>query len=315
MWRSLVRAVVRMGVVAAVAVLAACGGSEVIPSNYKPSRIIVFGDGLSDNGSFGNRVRLSVNDGAAINWTEQVATRYGLTLTHVVSGGTNYARAHARIDTKPDVIGRTATLTVREQIDAFLASDRFGANDLVLIGGGTSDMVAEALIDGNSARAQAAMDGHARALATQVRRIISAGGQRIALTGLYDISSAPYWREDVRKGDYSRLAAVFNERLLVSLFELGSFVLFTDVRGVIDALVTTPSLASLTNVQAAACNSVDAGVGIGLGTGRVNSALCTASTTVSTDFAKYLWADGLYLNSAAHRYFGDVSYDRIAARF
>jgi outer membrane lipase/esterase len=179
MWRWIVRTAVRVSGLALVAVLAACGGSEVIPSNYKPSRIIVFGDGLSDNGSFGNRTRLAVNDGAQVNWTERVAVSYGLTLTHAIDGGTNYARAHARIDTKPDLVGNAATPTVREQIDTFLGRDRFGANDLVILGGGTSDMVFEALKNGNTAAAESAMDGHARALAVQVRRMISAGARRL----------------------------------------------------------------------------------------------------------------------------------------
>jgi outer membrane lipase/esterase len=304
-----------LGAASLVALLAACGGSEVIPSNYKPTRIVVFGDGLSDNGSLGANARLAVNDGTALNWTDQVALRYGLTLTHAITGGTNYARAHARIDTKPDLVGNNATLTLREQIDSFNGRDRFGANDLVIVGAGTSDMVFEALKGGNSAEAQAAMDGHARALAVQVRRLITAGARRIALTGVYDLTSTPYWREASRAGDYSRLAAVFNERLLVSLFELGDFVLFTDVRGVVDSLVISPASGDLENVQAAACNSIDPGAGIGLGAGRVNSSLCTATTVVASNYNKYLWADDLYLTSAAQVYFGDISYSRISQRW
>ncbi len=80
-------------------VLAACGSSSV-SSALTPSRFIVFGDALSDVGQNGGK-RYTVNDGSVNNWTLQLASRYGKTITPSSAGGLSYATGNARVLATP----------------------------------------------------------------------------------------------------------------------------------------------------------------------------------------------------------------------
>jgi hypothetical protein len=65
-----------------------------------------------------------------------------------------------------------------------------------------------------------------------------------------------------------------------------------------------------------ACTSVDAGAGIGIGAGQVNSSLCTPSTIAAgVNYTTYLFADPLYFAPSAQRLFGDSTYNKIIQRF
>ena len=103
-------------------ILAACGGGSVV-SDLEPKRFLTVGDSFMDVGQAGPRY--TVNDGSVSNWTQQLASRYGKTITPVASGGLSYAAGNARITAKPDVAGDATTLTVTEQIDRFLAGGAF----------------------------------------------------------------------------------------------------------------------------------------------------------------------------------------------
>jgi outer membrane lipase/esterase len=87
--------------------------------------------------------RYTVNDGSVNNWTLQLASRYGKTLTASSAWRQELRRraTHASWPS-PMPLAATTTLTVTEQIDSFLASNTFGANDLVMINGGISDLIA-----------------------------------------------------------------------------------------------------------------------------------------------------------------------------
>ena len=63
---------------AATALLAACGSSS-IDSAIAPTRIIAFGDAMADVGQKGSGY--TVNDGSLFNWTQQLASHYGLVLS------------------------------------------------------------------------------------------------------------------------------------------------------------------------------------------------------------------------------------------
>src|SRR5438105_10224233 len=127
---------------ASALLLAACG-SGTIESQFTPTRVVVFGDSLSDLGQTSNasvaNARYTVNDGSVNVWTREVATDYGLTtLATASAGGTSYATGNARIGTHPDAAGNSATPTVTEQIGTFLAAGAVGANDLLVVSGGTA---------------------------------------------------------------------------------------------------------------------------------------------------------------------------------
>ena len=129
------RRTVLVAACASAALLAACGSSTT-ESAITPARFIGFGDANSNVGQTGTRY--TVNDASVNNWALQVASRYGKPLAPASASGTSYAIGNARIKAKPDAAGNVATPTVTEQIDTFLASGSFAAQDVVILSGGIS---------------------------------------------------------------------------------------------------------------------------------------------------------------------------------
>ena len=78
---------------ASAALLTACGSSTV-DSAVTPTRIVSFGDALSDVGYAGKRY--TINDGTTNIWAQQFAASYGRTLETSSAGGAGYARGNAR---------------------------------------------------------------------------------------------------------------------------------------------------------------------------------------------------------------------------
>lgn len=302
---------------ASAALLAACGSSTT-ESAISPQRFIAFGDGMSDVGQKGSLY--TVNDGSVNNWTRQLASGYGQTITTVAAGGKSYATGNARVVTKPDAAGSNTTLTVKEQIDSFLASNSFATTDLVMINGGISDVIANmaAVRAGTmtneqmiTASRQAGTD-----LATQVRRLVTAGAKYVMVAGTYDLSKTPWATEINQTTLLNSASSAFNEGLLVGIVDLGSNVLYVDLAYYVNLYTSSPSSYGFDNATTPVCTSVDSSNGIGIGTGKVNSLLCNTSTLLSgANQDKYAFADSVYLTPSAHRQFGTYAYDRLRARW
>ncbi|MCM2346037.1 SGNH/GDSL hydrolase family protein [Acidovorax soli] len=302
---------------ASAALLAACG-SSTIESKLTPDRFIAFGDAFSDVGQKG--ARYTVNDGSVSNWTQQVALRYGKTITPVASGGLSYAVGNARVSAKPDAAGDTTTLTVTEQIDRFLAGGSFGASDVVFVNAGASDVIAgmAALKAGTQTEANmlAAARTAGQELAGQVRRLVNAGAKQVVVTGTYDMSKSPWATATSQATLLHNASSRFNDGLLVNIVDLGATVLYVDAAYYVNLFTNAPSSYSFDNATTPVCTSVDAGNGIGIGTGQVNSALCNTSTLLAgANQDKYVFADAVYLTPSAHRQLGDYAYDRLRARW
>lgn len=135
------RRTVLAGACASVALLAACG-SSTIDSAISPTRLVAFGDAMSDTGQKGTAYTVNVTDGTLRNWTEQFGAQWGLSAKPASQGGYNFAQGNARIHLKPDAAGDATTPTVQEQINRYLAGQAPGAQDIVLVGAGTSDLIA-----------------------------------------------------------------------------------------------------------------------------------------------------------------------------
>lgn len=297
-------------------VLGACG-SGTIESQLNPTRVIAFGDGFSDLGQGGTRY--TVNDNTINIWSHQVAASFGATLTTAASGGLSHATGNARVNTDVDAAGGSAP-TVKEQIDTFLASGSLGGNDLVLVGGGTADIIAEMakVTAGTQSSAQMLVNVQqaGRDLATQVRRLVQAGGSHVVIVGPYHLGKSP-WAVNIGQVNLlTEAASKFNEELLVAIVDLGANVLYVDAALFFNLMVINPSGYGLVNVSTPACASVDAGPGIGIGAGEVNSALCTTSTLQSgVDYTTSLFADRVYPTPQGHRKFGEYAFTRIRERW
>jgi outer membrane lipase/esterase len=296
--------------------LAACGSGS-IESQLNPTRIVAFGDGMADLGQ--NGTRYTINDSSLNIWTAQLASRFGTTLTTAAAGGTSYATGNARIVVEPDAAGNGATPTVKEQIDAFLAGGSFAASDLVVLNAGTADVVAEVYAYSTGAQTSEQMLADVRQagrdMGAQARRLVTAGAKQVVIVGPYNLGRSAWSKEvPALASTLETAASRFNEELLVSVVDLGANVLYVDAALYFNLVTAAPEAYDLSNVTNTACTSVDAGAGIGTGSGQVNSALCSTST-VAADAYRYLFADRVYLTPVPHRKFGDYAYDRIRARW
>jgi len=308
------------GGIACVVALALSGcGAGTITSALKPDRFVVFGDGMSDIGTYG--ARLTVNDGGLGVWVEQMVARYGKPLTLAASGGTAYARAHARVASKPDAAGRSDTLTLTEQIDSFLLRDKIGANDVFIVNAGISDLLVQAgaMTAGAQTEAQmlAQLAAAGRAMGEQTRRLVDAGARYVVVVGSYNLGRSPWARTLLKQEALLERASLhFNNNFLESVVDLGARVLYIDAALHFNLVTGFPSSYGLRDASAIACTSRDPGPGIGIGAAQVNSSLCNASSIASgVDYGFTAFADAVYFTPAAHRSFSDYAYGRLTARW
>ncbi|WP_159917060.1 SGNH/GDSL hydrolase family protein [Pantoea sp. 18069] len=303
----------------ATAVLLAACGSSTTESAITPSRFIGFGDATSDVGQSG--ASYTVNNGTLNNWTRYVAQQYGLDLTASSAGGLSYAYGNARIAATPDAAGNAATPTLAAQIDTFLASGgALQKNDVVLLSAGVSDLIVglSGVIAGTQTSAQ--YEASARALGTQyanqIRRLTTAGAKQVVFSGTYDLGKSLWAIERGQVATAEAASKAFNEALLIGLNDLGNVVLYIDLAYYVNLYTYSPGSYGFSNATTPVCTSVDAGPGIGIGTGEVNSSLCTASTLVAgANPDVYLFADKVYLTPSAYRQFGTYAYDRLRVRW
>jgi outer membrane lipase/esterase len=299
------------------ALLAACGGGSVV-SQFKPSRVVAFGDAMTDVGERGSRY--TINDGSTNIWAQRLAERYGQVLTTRAAGGTSYAVGNARITSRPDSAGDATTPTVSEQVSSFLAAGAPGATDLVIVQGGLSDIVAEtqAVITGarSTGEAIASVEQAARDLAAQVRRLTGAGATRVALVGAYNLGRSPWAAATGQAALLESLASRFNTQLLIALVDAGDRVLYIDAALHFNLVTGSPLSYGFRDAASLACSSVDPGPGIGTGTGQVSAARCTSATIAAgVDPATTVWADRLHFTPAAHVSFGDWAWERLRQRW
>lgn len=297
---------------AVAAVLAACGSSTVF-SSLVPTRMVVMGDGLADQGQVGG-TRYTVNDANVNTWVHQVAASYGLTLSTQISGGQNYARGNARVAAKPDAAGNTATLTLAEQVDAFLAANTIGNNDVVVLDAGISDMVvqADAFKAGSisEAQMQANLADAGRALAAQARRLVAAGGKHVVVAGPYNLGKSPYAAAQGIAAQLQNASLKYNEALLVAMVDLGANVLYIDAAFQYNLLTNQPAANGFTNSTVAACSAP------GVVTAVTTATACTPATVgTAVAYDSYVFADDRYFTPAAQRSLGNYAFTKMKNRW
>ncbi|HQQ69119.1 MAG TPA: SGNH/GDSL hydrolase family protein [Alicycliphilus sp.] len=302
---------------ATAALLAACG-SSTIDSAIRPTRFIAFGDAMADVGQKGSSY--TVNDGSINNWTQQLASRYSLTLKPVSGGGTSYAQGNARVNTTPDAAGNASTPTVKQQVDQFLANPQFRPDDVILVSAGASDIIAgmAAVQAGTMTSDQyiATLVQAGKDLAVQIGRLSDAGATHIVVSGSYDLERSPWAKALGQQALIHQASQAFNDELKLGMKDMGKTVLYIDLAYYVNIFEANPGGNGFNNSQDPVCTSVDAGPGIGIGAGQVNSALCTPATIVAgADYNRYVFADKVYLAPYAHRLFGDYAYNALHRRW
>lgn len=299
-------------------VLASCGGGTVV-SQLAPTRIVAFGDGMADLGQNVSGRRFTVNDGSVNNWTQQVAGAFNVSLAPAKSGGTSFATGNARVDDTPGAGGDTTAPSLAQQITDFRAVSSFAPNDIVLVSAGTSDVIvqAQAAIAGAQTREQmlAAVGRAGTQLGAQVRRIVDGGATHVAVAGSYNLGRSAWAKQTSQQTLLEDASREFNTKFLVSVVDLGEKVLYIDAAQQFNIYEGNPGSFSLTDVTNPVCTSVDAGEGIGTGTGQVDSSECTTATVSSANYDAFMFADRVYPTPRIHRLFGEHAAGRIRERW
>lgn len=300
---------------AALLALAACG-SGTIESQFRPSRVVVFGDAMSDLGNTGGR--FTVNDGASL-WVQGVAAGYGLTVDKSASGGTDYATGNARVTLQPDAAGGSAP-TIQQQIDTFLASNTLGAGDLVVIQGGFADIIVQmqafraGTITSDQLIANAKQAG--QDLAAQAQRLVAAGASHVVVLGVYDMGKTPWAAAIGQQSLLSTASTSFNNAALVALVNQGKNMLFIDQALLFNLMANNPTVYGFVDSTTFVCNVKDEGPGIGIGNNEVNSKLCTTSTIATgLTYTQHMWADAVYPNTPAHTQLSNYAFNLIHNRW
>lgn len=291
------------GLLGGTGLLTGCGNGEIV-SALAPNRFISFGDGLSDLGQGGTRY--TINDGTLNTWADRLADRYGKTLYAQVDNGLGYAQGHAPTQALPR--------TLAAQIDAFLSSKSFQANDVVLVNLPMADVltplnaVKAGTLSDDAARAQITANGQAQV--AQMRRLVAAGAKYVLVLGVYDLGRSPYgislglpgWlTSDVLSS--SPAVTRYNDAFKAEAVNMGTNLLFVDAAFLVNRNVQYPSSYGYVNINTAVCTTPDAST-------------CNATTLISGATAsQYVFADGIHLTPYCNRQLGDYAYDQLVARW
>lgn len=295
--RSWMRVASALGIAALAFGLNACGSGDVV-SAITPERFIAFGDGVSDVGQ--TTGRYTVNDGTVNTWADKLAGRYNKTITAQSAGGLGYAQGHA-VDQAPAV-------TVSMQIDRFLAAQKLGASDVVLMNLPMTEVLAPAAavkagtLSETSALNQA--DTAGRKYASEVKRLIAAGAKYIVVAGVYDLGTSPWAITVDQKGLLSALSLKMNDAFKTEAVGLGQNLLYVDQAFVVNRSVSTgASNYGFANLKDTVCTTPSA-------------LTCTPSTLVAgANAARYVFADLIHTTPALNQQFGDYAYDQMHARW
>ncbi|NJS35336.1 MAG: hypothetical protein HC765_01115 [Brachymonas sp.] len=289
------RALHTLGAVAAIGalpLLSACGsGSTFEP--LVPNRFVSFGDGWSDLAA----ARYTVNDGSANSiWVEQLAARYGKTIA-AAPAGLGFATGGARVNTGAN--------SIADQISSFLASNTITANDVLVVDAGVSEVLALATTLSGAALNTAA-EAAARDLATQVRRLLTAGGKHVVASNMLDLGKTPFAINAARVAELASATRAFNDAFKIALATATTDLLLIDNEAYVNLVVNAPAsyLGAGAVANASACNAGS----------NINTNLCTTATAVAA-YNTYLFADDRHPTPGMHHLVGNNAYDLIKARW
>lgn len=287
-------------------------------------QLVVFGDSLSDSGTFG--LRFTTHPG--ITWAEVVAAHLrcevkpylsaesvtagmGSTLRTAVLGGFNYAQGGARVAMPYPVVSADPSRppwSAARQLEAFLhGGRRFLDNQIAVLFVGTNDVtyrydravdpvLAEALrndvapdsgtLRSETHRVQSAAAGAVELIGT----MRAAGARRVLVFGTYNLAFAPWFISNSARRYVSELAAAFNRALHQGIRHMGEDVRLVDLESMVDRWVAEPRRYGLKFGRGAdAC-------------GIPGENFCTVADQRSpTAYRDYLFAGSVHFSTAGHR--------------
>lgn len=323
---------------AALAVAATGAARLHRDDSHRIRQVVVFGDSLSDVGTYKVGAIAQVGGGKFTTnpgpvWTETVGLllgarvapfRQGFGGASQVVGGTGFAMGGARVTQQPgigcnpDATGAcTAALTipVSQQITDFLAAndDRFTRNQMVFLLAGANDILfqlgmflarveAGVPVPDAQTAALAAVQQAALELAGQVQRILGKGATRVVVLNVPDISDTPFGNAPATAPVRLLIAGmvqVFNGALAAGLNGTGAVLL--DFRAEFARVIANPGAYLVREINVPACDAAKiAAITNGLEQGG-SSLFCSRQTLVQhLAPVTYLFADGVHPTTLGH---------------
>ncbi|MHA6846909.1 SGNH/GDSL hydrolase family protein [Ralstonia syzygii] len=313
--------------------LTACGGGETDqsgnPNIAKVQRMVVFGDSLSDIGTY-TPVAQAVGGGKFTTnpgpvWAETVAAQLGVTLTPAVMGYAtsvqncpkpgcfDYAQGGSRV-TDPNGIGHNGgagalTYPVKQQLANFYAASNNafnGNSDVVFVLAGNNDIFfwsAAVATSGSGVTpdiATAQVQQAATDLVGYVNDMIAKGATQVYVFNLPDSSLTP---QGVASGTTGQallhaLVGTFNTMLQSGLAGTSAHII--DFNAQLTAVIQNGASFGFSNTSATACDATKINALVPSAGG--SSLFCSANTLVASGADQsYLFADGVHPTTAGHR--------------
>jgi outer membrane lipase/esterase len=261
-----------------------------------------FGDSLTDAGFFG--ARFTVNPGLV--WAQDFGARYGVAVTPVTQGGTDFAEGGQRV-TQPSPLTPDGApqRPVSTQIDELLrANPKLNPNALYTVWIGANDIFVNLAAAGAGQITPAQLQANVATAATdtlaQIARLRDAGAKTIMVFNLPDIGQTPEGRATAGAA-LSALSSLFNSTLQAGLGSLHVDIVPVNINGLFAELLADPSAFAITNVTTPACTTA-------------SSITCTTATLVAPNAGQtYLFADGVHPTPAGHQIISDYAASIIEA--
>ncbi len=341
-WMGLASAALALG-------LTACGGESdqsgsSNSGNPKVQRMVVFGDSLSDAGTYTPAAaalgggRFTTNPGPV--WAETVASQLGVALTPAVMGYANqvqtcpkpgcfdYAQGGSRV-TDPNGIGHNGgagalTYPVKQQLANFYAasSNTFnGSSDVVFVFGGNNDIFYWAAAVGQTgpggvvitqAIATAQVQQDATDLVGYIKDMISKNATQLYVFNLPDSSLTPQGVSSGPQGQalLHALVGVFNTTLQTGL--AGTTARVIDFNSQLTAVIQNGTQFGFSNTSTPACDATKINALVPGAGG--SSLFCSANTLVAAGADQsYLFADGVHPTTGGHRLIASNVLQRLLA--
>lgn len=299
------------------ALLASCGGEELVP--FSPARLIVFGDqasvivagasatdGRKYSVNFADDTSGAIDCGRNPIWTQVVALAYNISFPECPLPVEAAVVGHIRALDGAQA-GGTRDIDLTAQVTRQLelpAGDGGGINDtdLVTVFAGINDVVAaydRYLVGGSFDSAVAEVEAAGEALAGQVNRIAAAGG-RVIVSTVPDVGVMPY-AVSKSADDAARITFLterFNLRLLVTINNNGRLIGLIELNPYVAAVVANPLAYGYLDVRETACVPSDL-------------LICTNKTLVpdATSY-NWLWAGPIEMSPGAHAQLGSLAVSR-----
>lgn len=276
------------GLILAIAVFAGANLAPHAAAALGFSRIIAFGDSLTDNGNFfaatGDTQPPSPPyfEGRFSNgpvWVEGLAASIGVALDDFAVGGALTGRDNENDD--PSIPAAFPGLL--DEIDTFVALNPGGgpADALYVVWAGANDLLAP------FSDAAAVITGAMVNIATAIGTLVVAGAQHFLVPNMADLGLTPLAGALGVSAQLTALSAAFNTALDGTLASLGVDFRVLDVFGLMNTVIGDPGAFGLTNVTM--------------------PCLDLAGPSVCADPAGYFFWDPIHPTAVAHTLLADAA--------